>query len=158
MSQETTHIPKLRFPEFEGEWVIGKIADQFLQSKIKGRKGINTYSITIDKGWIMRNELERETATNLSDEEHLLAEKGDIAYNMMRMWQGAFGRANEDGLISPAYVILKPQEHSDSKFATYSFKRLRAISVSYTHLRAHETREDLPSPRDQRGSRMPSSA
>ena len=29
-------------------------------------------------------------------------------------------------------------------------------AVSYTHLRAHETREE--SPRDQRGSRMPSSA
>ena len=28
--------------------------------------------------------------------------KGDIAYNMMRMWQGAVGVAPIDGLVSPA--------------------------------------------------------
>jgi type I restriction enzyme, S subunit len=31
--------------------------------------------------------------------------KGDIAYNMMRMWQGAVGIAPVDGLVSPAYVV-----------------------------------------------------
>ena len=33
------------------------------------------------------------------------ARVGDIAYNMMRMWQGATGVAPLDGLISPAYVV-----------------------------------------------------
>ena len=36
------------------------------------------------------------------------AVKGDIAYNMMRMWQGAVGVAPIDGLVSPAYVVAKP--------------------------------------------------
>ena len=36
------------------------------------------------------------------------AAKGDIAYNMMRMWQGAVGVAPVDGLISPAYVVARP--------------------------------------------------
>lgn len=31
------------------------------------------------------------------------AVKGNIAYNMMRMWQGAAGVAPIDGLVSPAY-------------------------------------------------------
>ncbi len=35
------------------------------------------------------------------------AVKGDIAYNMMRMWQGAVGVAPVDGLISPAYVVAR---------------------------------------------------
>lgn len=30
------------------------------------------------------------------------AAKGDIAYNTMRMWQGAIGDAPVDGLVSPA--------------------------------------------------------
>ena len=36
------------------------------------------------------------------------AVNGDIAYNMMRMWQGAVGVAPVDGLVSPAYVVAKP--------------------------------------------------
>lgn len=35
------------------------------------------------------------------------AAKGDIAYNMMRMWQGAVGVAPTDGLVSPAYVVAR---------------------------------------------------
>jgi type I restriction enzyme S subunit len=32
----------------------------------------------------------------------------DIAYNMMRMWQGAVGVVPVDGLVSPAYVVARP--------------------------------------------------
>jgi type I restriction enzyme S subunit len=32
--------------------------------------------------------------------------RGDIAYNTMRMWQGAVGVSPSDGLVSPAYVVL----------------------------------------------------
>src|SRR5271156_1809769 len=36
------------------------------------------------------------------------ARRGDIAYNMMRMWKGAVGIAPTDGLVSPAYVVARP--------------------------------------------------
>ena len=36
------------------------------------------------------------------------AVKGDLAYNMMWMWQGAVGVAPVDGLVSPAYVVARP--------------------------------------------------
>ncbi len=32
----------------------------------------------------------------------------DLAYNMMRAWQGAFGAVAVDGLVSPAYVVAEP--------------------------------------------------
>ena len=35
--------------------------------------------------------------------------KDDIAYNTMRMWQGAVGVSPNDGLVSPAYVVLSPR-------------------------------------------------
>ncbi len=44
---------------------------------------------------------------------------GDIAYNMMRMWQGAIGVVPTDGLVSPAYVVAKP--FSDVRPRYYSF-------------------------------------
>ncbi len=33
---------------------------------------------------------------------------GDLTYNMMRAWQGAFGAVAVDGLVSPAYVVAEP--------------------------------------------------
>ena len=50
------------------------------------------------------------------------AAKGDIAYNMMRMWQGAVGVAPVDGLVSPAYVVAKPFPEIDSKYYAYLFR------------------------------------
>jgi type I restriction enzyme S subunit len=44
-------------------------------------------------GLVARDALERKTDTNLDPEEHLFVKKNDIAYNMMRMWQGALGLA-----------------------------------------------------------------
>lgn len=38
------------------------------------------------------------------------AVKGDLAYNTMRMWQGALGVCPVDGLVSPAYVVARPYE------------------------------------------------
>lgn len=50
------------------------------------------------------------------------AVKGDIAYNMMRMWQGAVGVAPVDGLISPAYVVARPFGEVDPRYYTYLFR------------------------------------
>ena len=71
-------------------------------------------SVTLNNGLVDREDLDRKMETNLAENEHLLVRKGDIAYNMMRMWQGACGLAAKDGLVSPAYVVLKPKLSIDS--------------------------------------------
>ena len=55
-------------------------------------------------------------------EKYKRAAKGDIAYNMMRMWQGALGPAPVDGLVSPAYVVVKPFEEANSAYYSYLFR------------------------------------
>ncbi|QIL83936.1 restriction endonuclease subunit S [Diaphorobacter sp. HDW4A] len=55
-------------------------------------------------------------------EKYKRAVKGDIAYNMMRMWQGAVGPAPVDGLVSPAYVVVKPYEEANSSYYSYLFR------------------------------------
>jgi type I restriction enzyme S subunit len=42
--------------------------------------------------------------------------RGDIAYNTMRMWQGAVGVSPSAGLVSPAYVVLNPREGVCAEF------------------------------------------
>ena len=50
------------------------------------------------------------------------AAKGDLTYNMMRMWQGAVGVAPVDGLVSPAYVIAKPLPGTVARFFSALFR------------------------------------
>lgn len=47
---------------------------------------------------------------------------GDIAYNMMRMWQGAVGVPNVDGLVSPAYVVARPLPGTAARYFTSLFR------------------------------------
>lgn len=55
-------------------------------------------------------------------EKYKRAAQGDIAYNMMRMWQGAIGVAPVDGLVSPAYVVVNPFPEADCRYFSYLFR------------------------------------
>jgi len=50
------------------------------------------------------------------------AVRGDLAYNMMRMWQGAVGVAPADGLVSPAYIVARPYPETNSAYYGYLFR------------------------------------
>jgi type I restriction enzyme S subunit len=85
-------------------------------------------SVTLDKGLVTRNSLDRKQETELLPGEHLLAKKDDLVYNMMRMWQGASGVAPHDGIVSPAYVVLAPRtSRVDPGFASYLFKTQKLL-------------------------------
>lgn len=49
-------------------------------------------------------------------------EVGDIAFNMMRAWQGAIGSVSTKGMVSPAYVVAKPKKTFDSTFFEYQYR------------------------------------
>ncbi|MGJ8626273.1 MAG: restriction endonuclease subunit S [Sulfitobacter sp.] len=95
--------------------------------RAKGEEGLPTLSVTLDRGLVRRDSLERKMETNLDAKQHLRVMPGDIAYNMMRMWQGASGLADVEALVSPAYVVLAPRPNLDPRFAAYLFKTSRMI-------------------------------
>lgn len=99
-----------------------RLGAHFTSRRERGSEGLPTLSVTLDRGLVPRDTLERRTETNLLPEEHLRVREGDIAYNMMRMWQGASGLAEMDALVSPAYVVLAPKKSVDPLFAAYLFK------------------------------------
>ncbi len=51
-----------------------------------------------------------------------IARKDDIAYNTMRMWQGAVGVSPTDGLVSPAYVVASPRPEVNPNYYTMLFR------------------------------------
>lgn len=112
-----------------------RLGDLFQSRREKGREGLPLLSVTMTNGLVDRRDLDRKQDTNLEPEDHLLVKCGDIAYNMMRMWQGAFGISDREGLVSPAYVILSPRARVDPKFATYLLRtpRLQYLLWAYSY-------------------------
>ena len=91
------------------------------------------YSVTLSNGMQPRDTLGRSVLSELEGKDNLFAAKGDICYNMMRMWQGAQGVAPEDCMVSPAYVVLKPRGGVCSAFIASLFKlpqSLRLLTVT----------------------------
>ena len=66
------------------------------------------------------NSLRKQVMSDLG--KYKRAAKGDLAYNMMRMWQGAVGVAPVDGLVSPAYVVARPFTEVASRYYSYLFR------------------------------------
>ncbi len=114
-------------------WKKYKLGELFVKRTDRGRVGLPVISVTLNNGLIERNSIERKMDTNLEPEEHLLIKKNDIAYNMMRMWQGASGMASYDGIISPAYIVLKPREMEDPHFAAHWVKSARMIYLFWAY-------------------------
>lgn len=101
------------------EWECFTIGELFTRRTERGRAGLPVMSITMSGGLVERDSVDRRVESNLLPEGHLLVRQGDIAYNMMRMWQGVLGRAEYDCLVSPAYIVMKPGPNIDSVFAEY---------------------------------------
>lgn len=120
-------LPELRFPEFDDTWEVKKGEQLFTSSRTKGREGLPIYSVTLNNGLVPRDSLDRRLENDAATEDNLSAQKGDLVYNMMRMWQGAVGLANEECMISPAYVVLRPKNDTDSKFFDFNFNRSRPL-------------------------------
>jgi len=104
-----------------------RLGDFMTSRRKKGEVGLPTLSVTLDRGLVRRDSLDRKTDTNLEPGQHLRVLPGDIAYNMMRMWQGASGLAETEAIVSPAYVVLAPKPNLDPRYAAYLFKTARMI-------------------------------
>ena len=93
-------------------WRRTKFSEIFLERKEPGAPNLPVASVTIDQGLVLRSALDRRVESELPPAKHLLVKTGDLAYNTMRMWQGASGLASYDCIVSPAYVVITPSpEH-----------------------------------------------
>lgn len=130
-------VPRLRFPEFrhQGAWEESKAGNVFKNRLDRGEEGLPIYSVTIHDGMVRRDSLDRNYYDIEEASGNKKACKNDIAYNMMRMWQGALGVAPEDCMVSPAYIVLIPQKHAVSRFFEYLFKLPSSLELLTSYSR-----------------------
>ena len=79
-------------------------------------------SVTINEGIKRFAELGRHDNSNEDKSKYKKVCIGDIAYNSMRMWQGASGYSPYEGIVSPAYTVLTPNPGINSQCLAYHFK------------------------------------
>lgn len=79
------------------------------------------------------NDEDRDRKVWLSEDrsKYQCINNGDLVYNMMRAWQGAFGTCTRTGLVSPAYTVLVPKKGILSKYYELLFRTPNAKHLIY---------------------------
>ena len=117
-----SNIPKLRFPEFKGEWEAKRIDSIFDEQKEKNHPTEDVLTIIQGTGTVPRKESGRNI---IFDEKSLsnykFVQKDDFIIHL-RSFEGGLEIANSNGIVSPAYIIMRPKLSIASKFF-YSYFR-----------------------------------
>ncbi|NVZ10026.1 restriction endonuclease subunit S [Allochromatium humboldtianum] len=98
--------------QIPAHWEVRRNFALFREMKVSGRADLPVLSVSIHSG---------VSSEELSDEENIRSiikiedrttykevKPGDVAYNMMRAWQGGIGAVSVHGMVSPAYVVARP--------------------------------------------------
>lgn len=124
--------PRVRYKGFQGEWKerkLGEVFSERVENNINGQ----LLSVTLNKGIIRASENGKLDNSNSDKSKYKVVNINDIAYNSMRMWQGASGCSKYEGIVSPAYTVITPKEDIDSSFFSYLFKTDIAINKFRLH-------------------------
>ena len=120
--------PKLRFPGFDDPYRKCRIGDIYGERSQRGAGDMELLSVTMNDGVMPRTEIEGKDNSSEDKSNYKVVCKGDMVYNSMRMWQGANGVSNYDGIVSPAYTVLMPTEEIDNQYFAALFKTSNLIN------------------------------
>lgn len=129
MSEEKKRVPKLRFPGFEDEWEQRKLGEVFKERSERAKGEEELLSVTISNGVIRQVDSDKRDIASEDKSNYKIVRKGDVPYNSMRMWQGAVGNSEYDGIVSPAYTVLVPTDEANGKFFMELFKRESSLQI-----------------------------
>ena len=125
---EKSKKPRLRFKGFTEAWEQRKFEYWFTERNERSGEG-ELISVTINSGIKKFNELNRFDSKPEDMSKYKVVMIGDIAYNSMRMWQGASGLSPYNGILSPAYTVISPKFNADSKFFAFLIKKPELIHL-----------------------------
>ncbi|EDO8879007.1 restriction endonuclease subunit S [Campylobacter coli] len=116
--------------EIPQDWQIVPIRCCF--GEFNARCNNNDYpllSVTIANGVVYQNDItNKKDISNDDKSNYKIVPLGAIAYNKMRMWQGAIGiNMLEKGIVSPAYVVAIPNKKININFSYYLLKSKNMI-------------------------------
>ncbi|MCR4837816.1 MAG: restriction endonuclease subunit S, partial [Eubacterium sp.] len=104
-------------------WSVKRNWALFKETNERGNDALPILTVSINSGISDRelsdDESERVFVRSEDRSKYKRVQPGDIAYNMMRAWQGAFGAARVEGMVSPAYITARPIVKMDTRYFEY---------------------------------------
>lgn len=116
----------LRFTRDDGtdfpDWAKMRLGEVFRERSERGRAEAELLSVTMDRGVVRAVDIGREDGASADTSNYKFVAVNDLAYNSMRMWQGASGISGYDGIVSPAYTVITPRTGQFPRYWAYRFK------------------------------------
>ena len=111
------------------DWEQRKLGDVFDERSERASGNEELLSVTISNGVIRQIDSEKRNIASEDKSNYKVVKKGDVPYNSMRMWQGAVGTSDYDGIVSPAYTVLIPKNNCNGKFFMELFKKQPTLEI-----------------------------
>lgn len=113
------------------EWTDTRLGDIYTERKEPGNEALPLLMVSIHSG-VSNGEVDEEDlpkkVKRIEDKsQYKRAAKGDLVFNMMRAWQGAIGTVCTVGMVSPAYIVAKPNSMVEPLFMNYYMKSKRMV-------------------------------
>ena len=119
-----THIPG---------WISYRLSDIYTERKEPGNESLPLLTVSIHSGVsdgeLDEDELPKKVKRIEDKSQYKRAATGDLVFNMMRAWQGAIGTVRTEGMVSPAYIVAKPNGKVYPPFMDYYMKAPRMVGI-----------------------------
>ena len=127
-----SNIPKLRFPEFTGEWEEKKLSDFMTRLTRKNSNNESSRALTISSvdGLIDQGEFFKKQIASKDTSGYYLLKKGDFAYNKSYSVGYNYGSIKrldryEDGVVSTLYICMSLTSDTNSDYLTHYFDSMK---------------------------------
>lgn len=114
-------------------WIETTLGEIYTERNEPGNDSLPLLMVSIHSGVsdgeVAEEDLPRKAKRIEDKSQYKHAMPGDLVFNMMRAWQGAIGSVRTEGMVSPAYIVAKPNDMVDPIFMDYYMKMPRMISM-----------------------------
>ena len=97
----------------------------------KNQPDLQVLSVYREYGVILKNSRDdNHNATSLDTSTYKAVKPGDLVVNKMKAWQGSMGVSEHEGIVSPAYITCKTNQHDFySKYLHYLLRSKTYVNV-----------------------------
>ena len=115
------------------DWVEVCLGDIYTERKEQGNENLPLLMVSIhtgvSDGEVDEDDLPKKVKRIEDKSQYKRAATGDLVFNMMRAWQGAIGTVRTEGMVSPAYIVARPNDKVYPLFMDYYMKTPRMVGV-----------------------------
>lgn len=114
-------------------WTPACLGNIYTERKEPGNESLPLLTVSIHSGVsdgeLDEDELPKKVKRIEDKSQYKRAATGDLVFNMMRAWQGAIGTVRTEGMVSPAYIVAKPNDKVYPLFMDYYMKTPRMVGM-----------------------------